>query len=144
MRTNVLVEHRGFPLQPMIYSAPSSLRPPAVRYTVNWQPFATVWIYLHPTACCVIFVLLPVLQTIFKCPTRDIFLVAELATLRWTTWCPSSCCVWKIDVFDEAPANRLDLDSLLPGWGGSVCMICWGGIGEKDDNEKKWEVLKNI
>jgi len=46
--------------------------------------------------------------------------------------------------FDVAPANRPNLDPLLPGWGGGVSMICWVGIGEEDDNEKKWEALRTI
>ena len=48
------------------------------------------------------------------------------------------------DVFDEEPANSLDLDAVSPGWGGCVSMICWCGIGEEDDNEKDWEVLRTI
>jgi len=47
-------------------------------------------------------------------------------------------------VFDEAPANRLDLDPFGPGGGGCVSMICWCGIEDEDDNEKKWEVLRII
>jgi len=50
----------------------------------------------------------------------------------------------KTDVFDKAPANRLDMDPLRPGWGGYVSMICWCGIGVEDDNEKKLEVLRII
>jgi len=48
------------------------------------------------------------------------------------------------DVFDVVPTNRLDLDLHSSGWGGCVSMICCSGIGEEDDNEKKWEVLRNI
>jgi len=48
------------------------------------------------------------------------------------------------DAFDVAAANRLDIDLLSPGWGGWVSMICWCGIGEEDDNKKKWEVLRAI
>jgi hypothetical protein len=40
------------------------------------------------------------------------------------------------DVFDEAPANRLDFDLLSPGSVGCISMICWCGIAEKDDNKK--------
>jgi len=49
-----------------------------------------------------------------------------------------------IDIFDEEPANGLDLDRLLPAWGGCISMICWCGIGVEDDNEKKWDVLTII
>jgi hypothetical protein len=48
------------------------------------------------------------------------------------------------NVFDEAPTNRVDMDSLSPGWGGAVGMTCRYGIGEDDDNENKREVLSNI
>ena len=48
------------------------------------------------------------------------------------------------DVFDTAPANRLDWDPLPPSWGDWVSMTCWCGIDEEDDNKKKWEVLKTI
>jgi hypothetical protein len=40
-------------------------------------------------------------------------------------------------VFDVVPANQLDLDVLSPGCGGWESIICWCGIGEEDDNEKK-------
>jgi hypothetical protein len=49
-----------------------------------------------------------------------------------------------IAVFHVSPANRVDFDQLAAGWGGCVSMICWCGIGEKDDNKKKWEVLRTI
>jgi len=48
------------------------------------------------------------------------------------------------DVLNVSPANQLDFDPLAAGWGGCVSMICWCGIGEEDDNEKKWEVLRTI
>jgi len=73
-----------------------------------------------------------------------VFLVDALAALRWTNWCLRSCCVPISNIFDEAPANQLDLDPLGPGWSGCVSMICWCGIDEEDDNEKKWEVLRII
>jgi len=49
-----------------------------------------------------------------------------------------------ISVFDVAPANRPVLDPLSPGGGGCVSMMCWCGIGEEDDNERKWEALRTI
>jgi len=48
------------------------------------------------------------------------------------------------DVFNVSPANRLNFDPLTAGWGGCVSMIFLCGIGEEDDNEKKWEVLRTI
>jgi hypothetical protein len=47
-----------------------------------------------------------------------------------------------IALVDVVPANRLDLDLLPPGRGSCVSMICWSGIREEDDNEKKWEALR--
>jgi len=48
------------------------------------------------------------------------------------------------DVFDVLPTNQLDFDPLAAGRGGCISMICWCGIGEEHDNEKKWEVLTTI
>jgi hypothetical protein len=48
------------------------------------------------------------------------------------------------DIFDVVPAVRQDLDSFGLGCGGCVYMICWCGIGEEDDPEKQWEVLRII
>jgi len=50
----------------------------------------------------------------------------------------------RISVFDVAPVNRLVFDRLSPGGGGRVSMMCWCGIGENDDNERKWEALRTI
>jgi len=71
LRKNAFVDHGGFPLQAAINLLRSSLRTPAVRYTVNWPPFASIWIYSHPTACCFLFFLLPVLRMIFKCASSS-------------------------------------------------------------------------
>jgi len=49
-----------------------------------------------------------------------------------------------MSVFDVAPANLSVFDPLSPGGGGSVSVMCWCGIGEKDDNERKWEALRTI
>jgi len=142
--TNALVNSGGFPVHSTIDCSHSSLRTHAVRYTTKWWPFTTVWIYSHPTACCFFYVLLPVLLTSFKCAFWVIVLVAALVVLRCTNWWLRSCCVPMSDVFDEAHANWFDLDQLSPVWVGCVSMICWSGIGEEDDNEKKWEVLRVI
>jgi len=48
------------------------------------------------------------------------------------------------DVFHVSPTNWLDFDALAAGWGGCILMMCWCGMGEEDDNEKKWEVLRTI
>jgi hypothetical protein len=42
-------------------------------------------------------------------------LVGTLAESRWTNWCQRSGCVPITDVFDEVPANWVDLDLLGPG-----------------------------
>jgi hypothetical protein len=71
-------------------------------------------------------------------------LVAASVASRWTTWCLRSCCVPISDIFDEASANWPDLDPLGPSRGGCVSIICWCGIGEEDDNEKRREALRII
>ena len=55
------------PLRAEINSFPSCLQTPTVQYMINCPPFASIWIYFHPTACCVLFFQPPVLQTILKC-----------------------------------------------------------------------------
>jgi len=144
VRRNVIIDHGGCPLRAAINSSHCSLWTPAERYTVSQRPFTSIWIYSHPTASCFVFWLLPVLRMIFKSVSWVICLVAALGALRWTNWCLRSPCVPMIGIPDVVPANRLDLDPLSPGWGGSVSMIWWCGIGEKDDNEKKWEALRTI
>jgi len=144
VRTNAFVDHAGFRLQAAINSLRSSLRRPAVQYTVNWPPIASIWLHSHPTACCFLFFLLSVLPTIFKCAFWVKCLVAALAASRWTNLCLCYCCVPGISVLDVAPANLPVFDPLSPGGGGCVSMMCWCGIGEDDDNERKWEALTTI
>jgi len=144
VRTHAFADHGRFPLWSAINSLPSSLQTPAVRYTVNCPPFASIWIYSHLTACCFLFLLLPVLQTIFKCASWVICLVAALAASRWTNLWLHSCCVPRIAVFHIAPANLPVFDPLSIGGGGCVSMMCWCGIGEEDDNERKWEALRSM
>ena len=50
----------------------------------------------------------------------------------------------RISVFDVAPTNGPVFDPLSPGGGGCVSMMGWCGIGEEDDNEKNWEILRII
>jgi len=144
VRTNAFVDHGGFQLWAAMNSLRSSLRTPAVRYTVNWPLIASIWIYSHPTACCFLFLPLPVLATIFECASWVIYLVAALEASRGSNLCLRSCWVPRVSVFDEGPANRPVFDPLLAGGGGCVSMMCWCGIGEKDDNERKWEALRTI
>jgi hypothetical protein len=49
-----------------------------------------------------------------------------------------------MSVFDVAPGKRLVFDPLAPGGGGCVSIKCWCGIGEEDDNKRKWEALRTI
>jgi len=142
--TNAFVNHGGFQLRAAINPLSSSLRTPAVRYAVNWPPIASIWIHSHPTAGCFLFFLLPVLRMIFKCASWVICLVVALAVSRWTNLCLHSCCVPRICVLDVAPANLPVFDPHSPGGGGCVSMMCWCGIGEEDDNERKWEALRTI
>jgi len=70
--------------------------------------------------------------------------VAASAASRLTCSCLRCGSVPISDVFDVSPANRLDFDFLAAACDGCGSMICWCGIGEEDDNEKKWEVLWTI
>ena len=139
--TNALVDHGRFSFQPAIYCSCTSLHTSAVHYTVNWRPFPLIWIYSYPTARYVLFLLLQVLWTTSRCASWVIFLVAVLAASRWTNRCLRSWCVPISEVFDVVSDNPLDSDPLTPGRWGGVSVIHWGGIGQEDDHEKKWEVL---
>ena len=50
----------------------------------------------------------------------------------------------RISVFDVAPVNQPVFDPLSPVGGGCVSMMRWCGIGQEDDNERKWEALRTI
>jgi hypothetical protein len=144
VRTTDLIDHGGFRLREAMNWSRRSRSTTTLSSTVDWWPLTQKWIYSHPTACCDFFMQLPVLLTIVKCASRVKCLVGALGASRWTHWCLRFCCVPIGDVFDEVPANRQDLDPLGPGWDGGVSMIYWCGIGEEDDNERKWEVLRII
>jgi len=45
---------------------------------------------------------------------------------------------------EEVPVVLLNWDLLPAGWGVCGAMTCCCGKGKDDDNEKKWEVLRNI
>jgi hypothetical protein len=49
-----------------------------------------------------------------------------------------------MSVIDVAPANLLVFDPLSPGGGGCISMMYWCGIGEEDDNKRKWEAPRTI
>jgi hypothetical protein len=48
----------------------------------------------------------------------------------------------RISVFHVAPANLLVFDPLSPGGGSCLSIMCGCGIGEEDDNQRKWEALR--
>ena len=144
VRTNASVNGGGFRLQGAINWSRSSQCTPAVQYIVSLVPSTLVWIHSHPKECCMLFLLLPVLRTIFKCASRVISAAAALAASWWTHWCPRCCGVWLGGALDAAPVIRLDSDPLAPCRGVCGVMICWSRKGEEDDDEKKWEVPKNI
>jgi hypothetical protein len=144
VQTKACINHRGFPLRAAINMLHTSLRTPAVCFMVNWLSFASILVYCHPTACCCLFLPLPVLQTIFKCASWVICLVAAWTSLWWTNVCPRTCYVRRIAVFDVAPANLPVFDPLPPGGGRSVSIMCWCAIGEEDDYERQWEALSTI
>jgi len=144
VRTNAFVDHGGFPLGAAINSLRSSLRTPAIHYTVDWPPFALIMVYSHPTACQFLFFLLPVLQMICECASWVLCLVAALAASRWTNLCLRSWCVPRMSGNVVPPANRPVFDLLSPGGGGCVSMMCLWRIGEEDYNERKWEALRTI
>jgi hypothetical protein len=144
VRTIAFLDHGGFPLRAAMNSFRSSLRTAAIRYGLKWPPIAWKWIHSHPSTYCFLYLLLPVLRTIFKCASWVICMVAALAASRWTTLCLHSCCVPRICIVDVAPANLPVFDPLSPGGGGCVFMMCWCGIEENNDNERKWEALRTI
>jgi len=144
MGTNAFVDLGGFLLRAARKWSCSSLPTPAVHYTINWWLRNTISIYSHPTACCCVSLPLPVLRTMFKWASWVIYPVAALAASQWTCWWLRCCCVPISDVFDVSPTNWSDFDPLTASRGGCGSMICWCGIGEEDDNEKKWEVLRTI
>jgi len=144
VRTNALLDHGGFPFRAEINWLWSFVCIPSVHYTVSWPSFTVIWIYSHLIACYFLFLLFPVLHTIFKCACCVILLVAALAALRWTHCCLHCCCVQESHVLGVTPVDRPGSVPFSPGSGVCVAMIRWCRIGEEDDNKKKWEVLRNI
>jgi len=141
---NALVDHGGFPIRAAINRSWSSPLTPAVHYIVSWQLTTWVWSYSHTLACCFLILQVAVLCTTFQCSSWVILLVAVLAALRWTNWCLHCCSGSVGGELDEVSVVWLDWDPLPPGWGVCGAMTCCCGKGEDDDNEKKWEVLRNI
>ena len=141
--TNAMVDHWSFSLQAAINRSHSSLHIPAVCCMVCWRLITAIWIYSHSIACCFLFLLPSVLQMIVQIATCVLFSVAASAASRWTNWCVCCCCVPLSAALDAAPVDRLISHPLSPCWGVSVALICYCGIEQEDDNEMKWEVLRN-
>ena len=144
MRIDALVDHGGIYLQSVTNSTSSSLHTPAVYTIISWQPSSTIRPYSYPWACCLSFLLLLVLQTIFNCASTVIFSVAALAASWWTKSCLHCSWVSAGGVLDEAPVVLLDSDLLPPCWDVCGAMTCLCGSKAEDDNEKKWEVLRKM
>ena len=124
IQANTLVDPGGFPLWPAINWSHSSLCTLAVHYIVSQPPATAIWSYLHPIACCFLFLLCPVLRTAFKCALWVILLVATIAASRWTKWYLRCCCISAGGALDEVPVVQLDSDAIELGWGVCVAMTC--------------------
>jgi len=80
----------------------------------------------------------------FECASWVILLVDSLAVWRWTNRCLPSGCAPKSDVLYEVPFDRLASDLSPPRRGVCVSRVWWCEVGEEDDNEQNWEVMRNI
>ena len=130
VRPNALVDHGSFPLHVAMNWSRCSSRTPAVRYIICWFPCTSIQLHLHPIACCFLFLLLPVLQTICNCASRVIYLVAAFAASQWTKWCLRCSWVSGGGVFDETAIILLDSVLLSPFHGSCGAMICCCGSAE--------------
>jgi len=135
-KPNAIVDYWGFPLGATIHWSHSSLCIPTVHFIVNSRQTTSIWIYLHSITCCFLYLLPVVVQTIFKCESWDILVVAALAASWWTNWCLLCCWVPPSAVIEEASIISLDLDLLSADWGVHVGMIRCCGIGEEDNNKE--------
>jgi len=143
VQTYAFVDHGDLPLRAAINWSQSSLCTPAIHYIVSWPPSTSRWSYSHPIAYCFLSLQHPVLHTSSKCASLFILSVAAIAASQWTDWCLHCYCVSARGAFDEAPVVRLSSDSIAPGLGVRGAITCSCRKGEEDDNEK-WEVLRNI
>jgi len=125
--TNALVDHGGFPLQVAMNWSRSSLATPAVHSILGWPPSTLIWSYSHPTTCCFMFLLLPVLRTVPKCAFWVIFSVTAIAASWWTNCSLGCCSVSPGGALVEVPVIALDSDPIAPGWCVSGAMTCWCG-----------------
>jgi len=124
VRTNALVDHGDLPLRDAMNWSRSSLHMPVVRYIRSWPSSTQIWIDSHPITCCILFFLLPVVRTYFKCASWGIFSVATIAESRWTHWCLRCCCVSPSGSMCEVPVVRLDSAPIALGGSVSGAMAC--------------------
>jgi len=142
VRTNACADQWRLPLRSSINLSWSTLCTPAIQFIVSWLPSKLIWSYSHLIAWCCLVWLRPVLRTFFICASWVIFSVVAIAALPWTHWGLLCCCISARSTLDEAPAIWLNLDSIIPGWGVCGAMTCGCGKGKEDDS-KKWKVLRN-
>jgi len=147
VRTNAFVDLGGLLLQEVINLSRSSLHTPAVRYIVSWPSSTLTWIDSHLIARCFLFLLVPVLHTVFKCASWAIFSVATIAASQWTNWCLRCCSVSTGGVLLKAPVVRLDSAPSAPGWSVSGAMACCCGNVRKmitKRSGKCWRLYREL
>jgi len=128
--TNAWVDHGGFPFWAARNCSRSSLGTPAECYIISWQSSTSIRLYSHRIMYCFLFLLLPVLRTMFDSASRVIFSVATCAESWWARWWLQCSWVSAGDVLGEA--HVIVLDS-VPCWScRGVCgAMIWGcGIEE--------------
>jgi len=130
VRPNALVDDRCFPLWAARNWSCSSLRTPAQCYIILWRSPTSSRVYSHPIVCCFLFLLLPVLRTIFMCASRVRFSVAAFAVSQWAKWCLGCSLVSAGGVLEEAPIVLLDSVPCSTCWGVCGAMICCSGSEE--------------
>jgi len=130
VKTYEFVDHGGFRLWAALNWSCSSLSTPALCYIVTGRPATSIRQHSHPTVCCFLFMLLPVLRPIFACASMVTFSVAAFAALQWTSWWLCGSWVSAGSLLDEAHIILLDSDSLPPCWGVCGAKISWCGCDE--------------
>jgi len=130
VQTNALVQHGGFPLQAARSWSRSSGHTPAAWYISSWRSFTAIPLYLHPIGCCFLFLLLPVLRTIFNWASSVMSPVVAFAVSWWATWCLRCSSVSGGGVLEETPVVLLDFIPCSTCWGVCGAMICCSGSEE--------------
>jgi len=128
--TNALVNHGRYPLRAAMNWSRSSLRTPAAYYIISRQLSTSIRLYLHPIMYYFLFLLLPVLWTIFNRLSRVIIPVAAFAVSQWPKWCLQFRWVIAGGILDEVPVVLLDSVPISPCRGVCRAMICYCGSEE--------------